>query len=301
MQHWAELVQKAVLWTGFCTHCHMSAVTILGISPPTWLAASTQIFLLIFVLTVCRVLHVPSLECCPSCPRSRRAGAVPTVYEASAHRAVQVATYQSSGLPRRQARLVKCTYHDVLSRYATVLGWFLKIMQTQHTFKQVYNALPGNWFSWWSFSSTTLDLKVLEVYNELIIFSVSLICVHSSSEWQFWSYPHALASTIYSRFHGRSDLYVRTGLNIFLCLHACRLHYSLAKKATARYSGTNFYKTHNACNVRTFARPAEAFSSRACRPPPHQHWSPGSWHCRVFSHAKWERGNGTRDVAVSCP
>jgi len=27
---------------------------------------------------------------------------------------------------------------------------------------ETYNALAGKWFSWWSFSSTTLDLKVLE-------------------------------------------------------------------------------------------------------------------------------------------
>ena len=50
--------------------------------------------------------------------------------------------------------------------YALLYEWLLLLVLTWHILKQIYNALVGQTFSWWSFSSTTLELSVLEVYEQ---------------------------------------------------------------------------------------------------------------------------------------
>ena len=58
--------------------------------------------------------------------------------------------------------------------YALLYEWLLLLVLTWHILKQTYNALVGQNFSWWSFSSTTLELSVLEVCDQPCLVSQHL-------------------------------------------------------------------------------------------------------------------------------
>ena len=62
--------------------------------------------------------------------------------------------------------------------YALLYEWLLLLVLTWHILKQTYNALVGQNFSWWSFSSTTLELSVLEVYEQPCL-PVTATCLFS--------------------------------------------------------------------------------------------------------------------------